>query len=489
LAECDLYQQRHHKALDGLKPYLEHASRQAEAFFFYTSATRQLGNHDEYVRLSRQLVERFPESTWAEDALNNLATHFIVNNEDEQADQVFRDVLARFPTGRYAERAAWKAGWWAYKHARYQETIRIFEQASGAFPRSDYRPAFLYWSGRAYEAVGDRTAAAARLALVVTDYRNSYYGRLAARGAPAPRERTAAAVADAAAEGAETDGTFDLPPNAAQIRALIGLELYDQALDEVTCASRTYGPSPVLVATEAWLQNKRGDLRRGITLMKRAYPQYLTDGGEHLPHEILEVIFPVDHWPAIQQRAKARGLDPYLVAALIAQESTFVPDIRSSANAIGLMQVLPSTGRRYARRLGIRRFTPALLTRPDVNLRLGVAIFADLVKRFGGVHLALASYNAGESRVVKWIAERPGIERDEFIDDIPFPETQNYVKRILGTAEDYRAIYGSAGATSRGTSKTPAAVRTGAAPQPKPKPTRKPPAARGKRPTSQAPSN
>jgi len=68
--------------------------------------------------------------------------------------------------------------------------------------------------------------------------------------------------------------------------------------------------------------------------------------------------------------------------------------------------------------------------------------FKDLIDRFGGAHYALASYNAGEGRIARWIAERPGFEQDEFIDDIPFPETQNYVKRILGTADDYRRLYG-----------------------------------------------
>ena len=75
---------------------------------------------------------------------------------------------------------------------------------------------------------------------------------------------------------------------------------------------------------------------------------------------------------------------------------------------------------------------------------MGTAYFADLVKQFGGgAHYALASYNAGESRVARRISERPGADFDEFIDDIPFPETQNYVKKILGTAEDYRRLYGN----------------------------------------------
>jgi soluble lytic murein transglycosylase len=108
------------------------------------------------------------------------------------------------------------------------------------------------------------------------------------------------------------------------------------------------------------------------------------------------------------------------------------------------MQILPSTGRQYAKALHPpARFSLGMLTKADTNIRMGTAYFADLVKRFGGTHFALATYNAGPGRVAKWIAERPGIDQDEFIDDIPFPETQNYVKRILGTAEDYRRLYAS----------------------------------------------
>ena len=105
------------------------------------------------------------------------------------------------------------------------------------------------------------------------------------------------------------------------------------------------------------------------------------------------------------------------------------------------MQLLPSTGRQYAKMLHLPKFSVGLLTTAEANIKMGTAYFADLVKQFGGTHYALASYNAGENRVARWISERPGIDREEFIDDIPFPETQNYVKKILGTAEDYRRLY------------------------------------------------
>ncbi len=125
----------------------------------------------------------------------------------------------------------------------------------------------------------------------------------------------------------------------------------------------------------------------------------------------------------------------------MAQESTFVRDIKSHAGAYGLMQMMPSTGRQYARKLKLR-YSLRLLTTPETNIRMGTMYLADKIREFGSVHLALASYNAGETPVRRWMREYPDLPQDEFIDSIPYPETQQYVKRLLGTAEDYRRLYG-----------------------------------------------
>jgi soluble lytic murein transglycosylase len=201
-------------------------------------------------------------------------------------------------------------------------------------------------------------------------------------------------------------------------------------------------------------------------------------GGEKLPTELLKVLFPVNYWPLIKRYSAERELDPYMMAALIAQESTFTEDIKSAANAYGLMQIVPATGRQYARALKLpRRFSIGMLTTAETNLRMGTAYFADLVRQFGGAHYALATYNAGPSRVAKWIAQRPGVDRDEFIDDIPFPETQNYVKKILGTAEDYRRLYGGEAPAVAADMPTPAVART---PAKTPPPVKKKPVSKKK---------
>jgi soluble lytic murein transglycosylase len=455
LAECDYYLDRHRASRDALRPHLDGGPREAEARFFHLSATLALGDRAAYVSLARKLVADHPQSEWAAETLNNLASHYIRIDEDDQADAVFRELLRRFPRHRHSERAAWRVGWWAYRDGNVAETAEIFERSAAVFPRANNRPGWLYWSGRARDQLKDPDAANARYRLTVTDYQNSYYGRLASailaeRKEPAVERVAAAAVATPA----PTSAPIPVPTDAV-IRALVAAPLYGDALAEVQHAQRMWGDSPQLQATVAWIRHRQGlglkstdrfnALRGAINTMRAAYPQFMAAGGEDLPPDVLRIIFPLDYWSLITKYSAAHKLDPYLMAALMAQESTFTPEIRSSANAYGLMQVVPATGRLVARRLGIRRFSTAMLTQPETNVRLGMKYFKEMVDQFGGEFYALAGYNAGPHRVKRWLEEAPGLAQDEFVDNIPFPETQTYVKRILGTAEDYRRLYGPGG--------------------------------------------
>ena len=198
IAESDFFLKRYAATRDALTSYLDRASRRAEARFFYLSAIRELGNEDQYVSLTRALVNDFPDSTWSEDALNNLGTYYIVSNQDELAAQAFKECFERFPGGQHAQRVAWKYGWWAYKTGNYAETVRVFEGAAASFPRSDYRPSYLYWAARAHGRLGERTTAESRMRLVYADYMNSYYGRLARKQLA---QQQAAVSNAAAAEG------------------------------------------------------------------------------------------------------------------------------------------------------------------------------------------------------------------------------------------------------------------------------------------------
>ncbi|MFN7913725.1 MAG: transglycosylase SLT domain-containing protein [Vicinamibacterales bacterium] len=451
LAECDYFTKRYRQARESLRELAtrESTARRGEALFFVGLASRELGDTDAFLETLERVQGEFADQTWAEDALNNLATHYIKADEDDRADAIFREMYSRYPRGNNAERAAWKIGWTSYRQSNFVDTARVFERAASDFARSDYRPAWLYWAGRAHDQLGHGLIAQDRYTLAAADYANSYYGRLALkRLSPA----AAAKLVATRAANLGTPVSQDLPANGPIIRALLAAEMYDDALNELRYAQRVWGDSAIIDATVAWTRQQQSRtengmrrfqlLRGAINQMRRAYPQFMAAGGEELPREVLSVIFPIAYWDLIRKHSEANGLDPYFVAALVAQESTFVADVKSGANAYGLMQLLPSTARMYARKLGLK-YSSRLLTDPESNIRMGTAYLADKIREFGDLHLVLASYNAGERAVHRWQSERPGLPTEEFIDDIPYPETQLYVKKILGTSEDYRRLYGN----------------------------------------------
>ncbi len=459
-----------------LRELSERGVGNGHAHYLLTRALLEAGQADAYVTEVRRLVTvpaGTSHDTWAERALNDLGTRFILTDRDDEAADTFKLLFERNPRGRYAERAAWKYGWHRYRQRDYAEAARVFDLAAASIPRGNTRPAWVYWSGRARAALGERDAAVQRLTLAAIDYGESYYGRLAVSAlerleAPIPSSEDGAAArahlvvaldesvpgeepaqgelaAVEVANADETPASFsagEMPPTAEAIEWLVSAGLLEEAREEVRYAQRAWGAHPRLDATLAWTYRQEGAIRPAINTMRRAYPQYLTVQGTALPLEVQQVIFPIDYVPLIKRYTAARKLDPFVVAALIGQESSYVADVRSPANAWGLMQILPSTGRQLARAEGIRPFRTSMLTHPETNIRLGTRYFARLLENLGGTHYALAAYNAGSSRVIRWKAERGPLDQDEFIDDIPYPETQIYVKKILGTAVDYRRLYG-----------------------------------------------
>ncbi len=153
------------------------------------------------------------------------------------------------------------------------------------------------------------------------------------------------------------------------------------------------------------------------------------------------MLFPLPYKDELFVNARERGLDPYDVAALIRQESEFNPAARSPANAMGLMQIEPSTGRWLGRREGVA--VPATsLFNPRVSIRLGTAYLQQQLSSWDGDwYRTLAAYNAGPNRVRQWLAGTNFREPIEFLESIPFTETREYIQAVMRNADLYRQIY------------------------------------------------
>jgi soluble lytic murein transglycosylase len=179
-------------------------------------------------------------------------------------------------------------------------------------------------------------------------------------------------------------------------------------------------------------------------------PMLVQEGGLPPIPGFWQCSYPLGHIDLVRRNAGERALDPYLVLAVIREESAFAPQAVSRAGARGLMQLMQQTADLTAREHKLPPVTSADLEAPERNIQLGVNHLADLIRDFGGnLSLALAGYNAGRHAVQRWVQRFGFADEAEFVEDIPYTETRNYVKRVLGNYDRYQTLYGPAQAGTR----------------------------------------
>jgi soluble lytic murein transglycosylase-like protein/TolA-binding protein len=187
-----------------------------------------------------------------------------------------------------------------------------------------------------------------------------------------------------------------------------------------------------------------GRYDRAIEIMKRSTPNYFAVDIADLPRPYWEALFPKAYWPDLRKYSQLNGLDPYLVASLIRQESEFNALALSRVSAVGLMQLMPKTGKTVAKQVKLRGYNAAQLFTPAINLQLGTRYFKEMVDKYNGqFEYALAAYNAGTDRVGEWLGVGHYRDPQEFVESIPFTETREYVQAILRNANVYRQLYGT----------------------------------------------
>jgi soluble lytic murein transglycosylase len=427
------------------------AEADAERLYYLHAIARRLDKEEEAADYLKQL-EKYSASAWRLQALLAAGNHFLVKNDPGQYEPLFRTCYEAFPSDSQAPYCHWKVAWNAYLHRR-SDALELLKAHLLNYPHSEKAAAALYFLGRSAEKTKADSAAKAYYAELADRFPNFFHAVLArerlmdpgiAHAKPSPE--TEAFLKSVPFPARAPKQIFD--SNAAtrmrieRARLLSGAALDDWAETELRFGAKT-DAQPALVAIElAQLAEKRGSPDQGIRYIKSLASGYLSMPLDAAPDKFWRLAFPLPYRGALEANSKAQSLDPYLVAALIRQESEFNPQAVSRAKAYGLTQVLPSTGRELSRKLGVRRFTAGMLFEPDLNLKLGTYYFRSLLDQFGGkVEPALASYNGGKTRVLNWLNFAVYEEPAEFVENIPFTETRNYVQIILRNADIYRRLY------------------------------------------------
>jgi soluble lytic murein transglycosylase len=376
-------------------------------------------------------AQTYPADTAAPTALYVLGDMLFDREDWAGTARWFGELIARYPGDARASLARFRLAARAYREGRLDSAAALYQgevdagggAGGGGGPQ---RTAARFWLGKIALARGDTAGAHATWRALAREDSLGYYGMRARRDTDLPPLAVAPAVI-VAPPAAVAAGLARL-----DTLLLAGLDTAGQAEVRAVLAR----PPQELDALLAWSEGL-GQRGFGSAAVRLGWQAALKAPGDP---RVLRAIYPWPNRAAVEAEAEEFGVDALLLAALVRQESVFDVEALSPAGARGLAQLLPGTAALTARGLDVT-FYPEWITVPDLNLHLGAAHLAELLRRFGRLEAAVAAYNAGPSPVRRWL-ERDGTEdADQFIELIPFTETRGYVRSVLRNRELYRALY------------------------------------------------
>lgn len=420
----------------------------AAKLYLLAEISRSENDQQAHASTLDQMIKRFPNSRWLEEALYSGGNMYLLKRDYEQAIHHYSLLVQMFPRSSYAPSAHWRSAWMNYRLRRYGEAARLMDEQILRYSAGIEAPTALYWRGRIYEDEEHNPGQAANYYHALeTSYINYYYAelarkRLAVLGSQAPKVPDSPVLASVLQREIPTL-TDELPenePHLIKARLLANAALNEYIGPEIQASpdADEWG-----VLAEARIYASYGEYTRALQSLKRSKISFFALPMDQVPTLYWQLLFPRPYWSELVSNAEKNGVDPFLVASLIRQESEFNAGAVSRAHAYGLMQLLPSVGKSIARKQRMRGFSTAQLLNPTTNLQLGTVNLNEVLARYGGQQeYALAAYNAGDVPVRQWMSSGDYKDIPEFVESIPYTETREYVQAILRNRVFYQKLYG-----------------------------------------------
>jgi len=347
------------------------------------------------------------------------------------------------------EESLWGIAWTYYRAGRYDRSLDLLFELSKSYPSKRYD----YWKKRCQkrlagdsnektEASQTRRSESFDIEYGRLDHDPDYYGLLEYI-ADIDRPEVVRLVAESNRKDGETrdrgdkwDGKYS---GYTEILERFQLLLYfgfrTEAIKEILSQIKK-SKRPDIALVIAYSLQEDGFYGNAIRIIK-AFERDLRAINKV---DFMKIYYPLAFWPTVRSVSEGFDIDPYLLLSVMREESRFEPEARSSAGALGVMQLMPSTAERLVRKTGLSINGNKDLRDVRLNTTVGAYYLKELIKEFGSISAAIAAYNAGEERVREWLKKGAYRSPDEFIEDIPFDETRNYVKRVLTTYVNYLSL-------------------------------------------------
>ncbi|HEX9458122.1 MAG TPA: lytic transglycosylase domain-containing protein [Thermoanaerobaculia bacterium] len=395
---------------------------------------------DEYDRLASERLKDLLSLPLADEVriavLNALIGFAEAKNQDAYEKELIAQLANLDPSQEAGLQHFWDKAWAAYTRADLHGAEELFAFLRHSYRGPNTKRQAMYWNARCVEKLGRKAEAAATYhELASAPYDDIYAIEAEKRGAT--RQVSNDNPLTANRPDWRDIAEKNMPDELRLGYELTALSDFRDAQQEIS-RNRSRKNQQYADALLADLYHASGDMVATLKTLRSAFPALATVEQDSVPPYFLKMYYPLKYDDWIRAYARKNGVDPYTIMGLIHQESYYNANAKSAVGAMGLMQLMPATGRELAANFHIAPH----LDNPETNIRLGTAHFKMLVNLFNGSNeLAIAAYNAGQGRVLQWRRAAPGKPMDEFLESIPYRETRTYTKHVVMLASTYRRMY------------------------------------------------
>lgn len=443
---------RYDEAIDVINKVLRNVSGinsqiSREATYYLAKAYLRRGNREKFLELSDEIYRLYPDDRKTPKILLTAADELRRSGQKDEAFEIYNRIIKEYPEN--AADALYHKGWMEYQSHDFVNSSKDMKLLVKTYPESTKAPQALYWEARCYDKDGGGLKTENLYSKIAKKYPSNFYGYLASERMKGIKDISRRLDSTGRYNGIETleslspEMIINKEISFPKVRELKILGMNKEAIKELDHL-RDRIPGEL---EDQELLISLGEAYIGLGEYRKAI--YLTDGNSKRDKRYSYLSYPLGFWLFLTQSSNETSIDPYLLAALIREESRFDQRAVSKAGAKGLMQVVPTTwdwisGQRN--KIEIQNPKSKIQNNPDPfdpgeNIARGSWYLRYLLNKFNrNMVAALTAYNAGPEAVSSWMKNAPE-EPDEFVEEIPYPETKGYVKRVLRSYMAYQKIY------------------------------------------------
>ncbi|MBE3138611.1 MAG: tetratricopeptide repeat protein [Actinobacteria bacterium] len=432
-----------------------------DSLYFLGRAFTSLGQEDNSISYYQKVLAKYPLGNYADDSLYRIGRIYFLRGDLESAAANYEKIVNNYPGGDMIPNAYWELGWIQFRSGDYNTAKNTFQGMKVKFNGSSVGEEAMFWEARCLQKLGENDAAANIYKEIIDSKTYTYYTFASQKSLKSmgveydipkidntvypdnPKIATLLPEIYQDIENINTsssqDGKFTHIDKA---KELLSLEFYTSAAKEIEAGSGELEQDNLRTLEISTLYFKAKDYLNSQKLIAKYFSKLKSNLNNPYKDYVYYLLYPYGFKEYIDKYSAEFNVDPLFMLAVIREESRFQPDAGSYAGALGLMQIIPNTGKGIASQLGISGFSNQMLLDPEMSIRMGSYYLSKQLESFNqNKYYACGAYNGGPGSMSKWISSWGDKDIDEFIEYVSYDQTRNYIKKVMGSYFFYQMLY------------------------------------------------